>query len=110
LTQQELIEQVARRMADLPELRALFVGGSYGNGTADTYSDVDLIALAEPSDITALAARWRQILESIDRIVYWNELGRGPILLNAITQDWLRCDMLVMAPASFTGRAKTTGR
>jgi hypothetical protein len=110
LTQQELIEQVARRMADLPELKALFVGGSYGNRTADTYSDVDLIALAAPSDLAVLGARWRQVLESIEPIVYWNELGRGPILLNAITQDWLRCDMLIMELASFTGRAKTTVR
>ena len=30
MTQQELIERVAHELADLPELRALFVGGSYG--------------------------------------------------------------------------------
>ena len=110
MTQQELIERVARELADLPELRALFVGGSYGSGTADAYSDVDLIALAEPADIAAVAARWRQLLERIDRVVFWNELGPGPILLNAITQDWLRCDMLVMTPPEFVGRAKTTVR
>ena len=47
------------------------------------------------------------MLEDIDRIVYWNELGSGPIVLNAVTGDWLRCDMLIMAPAAFTGRART---
>jgi hypothetical protein len=110
LTQQELIERVKQDMAGLLELKALFVSGSYGNGTADAYSDVDLIALAEPSDIAVLATRWRQVLEGVARIVYWNEIGRGPILLNAITEDWLRCDMLVMTPDAFTGRAKTTVR
>jgi hypothetical protein len=110
LTQQELIERVALELADLRELKALFVGGSYGSGTADPHSDVDLIALAESADTAAVAARWRQLLERIDRVVFWNELGRGPILLNAITQDWLRCDMLVMTPPQFVGRAKTTVR
>ena len=110
MTPQELIERVAGAMADLPELKALFVGGSYGNGTADAHSDVDLIALAEPTDIATLAAGWRRVLEDIDRIVYWNELGSGPIVLNAVTADWLRYDMLIMAPAAFTGRARTAVR
>ena len=110
MTPQELIERVARAMADLPELKALFVGGSYGSGMADAYSDVDLIALAEPADIAGLAARWRPVLEGIAPIVYWNEFGSGAIVLNAVTEDWLRCDMLIVAPASFTGRARTEVR
>ncbi|WP_143533964.1 nucleotidyltransferase domain-containing protein [Rhizobium sullae] len=43
MDQSALISQITIRTADQKLVQALFLGGSYGRGTADAYSDVDLI-------------------------------------------------------------------
>ncbi|HTM78538.1 MAG TPA: nucleotidyltransferase domain-containing protein [Devosia sp.] len=108
MNQQALIEAITLALADEPAIEALFLAGSYGRGTADAHSDVDLIALVAPEDHAALGARWRTILPAITPIVFWNEMNRGGLLLNAVSEDWLRCDLSMLAPAAFTRRARDT--
>jgi len=110
VTQDDLIQRVTGDVAKLPQVRALFLGGSYARGSADAYSDIDLIALVDADHHAEIAARWRLILENITRVVFWNEQGRDAVLLNAITYEWLRCDMLIIAPPAFASRAKNLVR
>jgi predicted nucleotidyltransferase len=108
MNQQDLIDAVASALADDQTIRALFLAGSYGRGTADEWSDVDLIAVVTPEDQAALAAKWRAVLHSITPIVFWNELNRGGLIINAISAEWLRCDLSIAAPDNFGRRAKNT--
>lgn len=108
MNQQDLIASVAERMAGKSGLDALFLAGSFGRGTADEWSDVDLLALAKPEHHAALAAQWREVLEAITPVVFWQELNRGGILLNAISEDWLRCDLSITD--TLGARAKNTIR
>lgn len=110
MKQTTLIEHIAGGLRDDKALAGLFLGGSFGRGTEDSYSDIDFIALVEPDAQTATIARWRECLQSITPIVFWRQRGQGNVLVNAITADWLRCDLSVMPPASFTGRARNTVR
>jgi predicted nucleotidyltransferase len=110
MTQDDLIARVTAEVAGLAQVRALFLGGSYGRGSADSYSDIDLIALVDAEHCADIAAAWRNLLESITRVVFWRAQGRGPVLINAITHEWLRCDIFVVAPAAFTSRAKDSVR
>lgn len=106
MNQHELIAAVAERMAGKPGLDALFLAGSFGRGTADEWSDVDLLALAAPEQHAGLAADWRKTLDAITPIVFWQELPRGGMLLNAISEDWLRCDLSITDKLG--ARAKNT--
>ena len=108
MDQKKLIEEVSQALAPDQRLRGLFLSGSFGRGTADQWSDVDLVALVAPDDQAAVAADWRKVLQSITPIVFWQELNRGGILINAVSQDWLRCDLYIVPPEGFGRRAQNT--
>ncbi|MFK4809612.1 nucleotidyltransferase domain-containing protein [Devosia sp. ZW T5_3] len=108
MDQHELIAAVKQAMTGKEAIRGLFLAGSYGRGTADAWSDVDLVALVEPEHHAAIAADWRQTLDAITPIVFWQELPRGGLLLNAVSEEWLRCDLSIVAPDNFGRRAKNT--
>lgn len=92
MDQQALIARVAETFGSDPRITALFLSGSFGTGTADAFSDVDLLAIADPADHEALAADWRKTLEAIAPIVHYNRLPHA-LVLNAVTDDWLRVDL-----------------
>jgi predicted nucleotidyltransferase len=92
MDQQALIARVVATLRPDPRIRALFLSGSFGTGTADEFSDVDLLAIADPGDHEALATEWRKTLETIAPIVHYNRLPHA-LVLNAITDQWLRIDL-----------------
>ena len=87
-----LIADIVRRLQDNVHLNGLFLGGSHGRGTADQWSDIDFIAVAAPDAHAAMAADWRDALQSITPIVFWNQIDGAGIVLNAITADWQRIE------------------
>lgn len=107
MNQQDLIAAIKAPM-DIEAVRGLFLAGSYGRGTADEWSDVDLIAVVAPDQERMVADHWRAALQQITPIVFWNELQRGVIVLNAISEEWLRCDLTVVTAKDFGRRAKDT--
>lgn len=80
--------------------------GSFGRGTADEWSDVDFLAVVDPQDQAGFANRWREVLQAITPIVFWNEVNKGGLLLNAISHEWLRCDINIASPGLLGQRAK----
>jgi hypothetical protein len=105
LNQQTLIDRVSAALADDQRIRGLFLSGSFGRGTADAFSDVDFWAVVAKPDQEAVAADWRKLLETIAPIVYFNRLPWA-LVLNAITDEWLRCDLDIGAPDQLAGRTQ----
>ena len=105
MDQQHLIAEVTARLKPDDRIRALFLSGSFGKGTADAWSDVDLLAVVPAEHHEALAADWRNILETIVPIVHFNRLPWA-LVLNAVTDGWLRIDLDVAAPDRLQGRAQ----
>ncbi|MDB5535925.1 MAG: hypothetical protein JWP26_388 [Devosia sp.] len=108
MNQQDLIDAVTAALANEPAIHALFLAGSYGRDTADEYSDVDFLAVVEPDEQPAFALRWREVLNAITPIVFWNELNRGGLIIMAVSAEWLRCDLNVAPPGKLGHRAKNT--
>jgi hypothetical protein len=107
MDQQELMEAITKALADEEAVRGLFLAGSFGRGAADEWSDVDLVAVAAPETHAALADQWRTTLNAITPIVFWNEWPRGGvILINAISRDWLRCDLTIGSAETFGRRSR----
>ena len=72
MDQEALIARVAEALKPDERVRALFVSGSFGRGTADRYSDVDLLAILEPAEREAFAAQWFDRLDAIMPLVFRN--------------------------------------
>lgn len=100
------IEAVTAGLADDTRVRGLFLGGSLGRGTADDWSDVDFVITAAPQDQAEVATAWRALLASIAPIVFWNQMDGERLVLNAITADWLRCDVAIQPAHTLLSRAK----
>ncbi|HEV2557441.1 MAG TPA: nucleotidyltransferase domain-containing protein [Microvirga sp.] len=110
MTPEELITAVTDALRGEERFRALLLGGSYGRGTQDRFSDVDLIAVADPEHHANLARLWRETLERLMPVVFWNERRTRGVLLNAIGQDWLRCDLVITDTGGLDGRARSALR
>lgn len=91
--QQDLIDAVTDGMQETAGLRGLFLSGSFGSGTADAYSDVDFLAVAEPADRKAIADRWVQVIEAVSPVIFQQRFGPNAELVNLVTESWLRADL-----------------
>lgn len=93
--QDAFITAITRAMRDIPHLDALWLGGSFGRGEADAYSDVDLIAVVAAEHQAGVAQDWRTQVEALVPIVLWYEARSGGAVHNAIGQGWERIDLLL---------------
>ncbi len=106
----QLFKAMAGDLAADPDIAALFLGGSFGKGTADAFSDIDLVAIAEAEHHRRILDLWRTAFARRHAVIYWNEIiGRGA-LVNAITDGWLRCDLYLTPRAGFVDRSRATVR
>ncbi|MGI9425812.1 MAG: nucleotidyltransferase domain-containing protein [Hyphomicrobiaceae bacterium] len=104
----QFLRDIADRLSAEPQIVALFLAGSYGSTTADRHSDIDLVALVDQAHHARVARVWRSTMEDLRTVVSWNERRGGGVLLNAITDCWLRCDFYLTEPGNFVRRAQTT--
>lgn len=98
MTQQDVIRTIAGAVEGTPGIRALFLSGSHATGTADDYSDVDFVMVSEDGASDAAAAAWRAAVERTGEVVLWWDRTGVPTLINAITADWTRTDVLILTP------------
>ncbi len=103
---QAVIDVVAEALRDAPGIRGLFLSGSYGTGLADAYSDIDFILVAEDGPTDAVAAQWREAIGQTGEIILcWDRTTR-PALINAITADWTRTDVVILKPGQMGGQSR----
>ena len=106
MTQDEVIRTIADAVEGAPGIRALFLSGSHATGTADDYSDVDFVMVAEDGATDAAASLWRAAVERTGEVVLWWDRTTAPVLVNAITADWTRIDVLILKPDQMGRQAK----
>lgn len=94
----EVIQVIADATRDMPGIRALFLSGSHGNGMADAYSDIDFVMVSEDGASDAVAQVWREAVARTGDIVLWWDRTKVPVLINAITEDWTRTDVIILKP------------
>lgn len=93
-----LATQIAEALADTAEVRALFLSGSHGTGTADAYSDIDFVLVTQDGATDAIAALWKRTLSQFGDLVLWRDRNVAPTLINAILSPATRIDLLILAP------------
>ena len=92
------IQTIVDATRDVPGIRALFLSGSHANGMADAYSDIDFVMVADAGATDAIAKVWRNAVAKTGEIVLWWDRLTVPVLINAITEDWTRTDVIILKP------------
>jgi len=106
MTIEPFLASIVEPLAAEPAVAALFLTGSHGNNTADAYSDIDLLAIAPAEAHTAVAELWRSGIERVGEVVFTDERRERGVLLNVVTAQWLRVDLMILAAADVTGRSR----
>lgn len=95
---ERVIATIAGALRDRPVVRALMLSGSHGCGRADAYSDIDFVMVSTEGATDEVASLWRDAVERTGEIVLWWDRTARPALINAITADWTRTDVVILHP------------
>lgn len=93
-----LAAQIAESLGTTGTIRAVFLSGSHGIGTADAHSDIDFLIVTDDGATDAIAAQWRQTLTDLGDLVLWRDRTVAPVLINAILAPATRIDALILKP------------
>jgi hypothetical protein len=108
--QDEFIDRIRDTLEREAKVIGLFLGGSFGKGQADAHSDIDLVVVVARDDQAEFGRAWRQHLEAIAPVVFWNELNKEERVINAITEEWQRIDLVVTDKEALEKRSKDSLR
>jgi hypothetical protein len=106
MTPSLIIQAIAGELEGEPRIRALFLSGSYGAGLEDAYSDIDFLMVASDGPTDAVAELWHRAVSRTGEIVLWWDRQVRPALINAITHDWLRTDVVILKPEQMDEQTK----
>lgn len=98
MEQFKVIEIISNELRGSTIVRALFLSGSHGNGMADEFSDIDFILVAEDGASDEVSQLWRSAVRQTGEFVLWRDRTTQPTLINAITDDWTRTDLIILKP------------
>jgi hypothetical protein len=101
------IKAITDTLQDKPSIRALFLSGSYGSGLEDAHSDIDFLAVAVEGPTDEFSDLWREAVSQTGEIVLWWDRQVKSMLINAITHEWLRIDVVVVTPDQMQRRARS---
>ena len=96
LPQLTLLEQVVEVLKANVRLRAAFLRGSFYRGQPDTYSDLDLFAVAEEADAEELLELGRTMLQNADGTLWVSALDAAPPQLWALFRGPLKLNLTIV--------------
>lgn len=110
MSQTEMIATLTEAARPLSHLQGLYLVGSFGRGSQDAFSDIDMLAVVPREHHVAFAQDWQRLLQDHWQIVFMQRRDFRSILMNAITVDWIRCDLIIDAEEGLLRRAKAVVR
>lgn len=105
---QSVIDSISSVIAGSDLAAGLFLSGSYANGMHDPFSDVDFVLVSEEGASDEVAALWKSAVEAVGEVVLWWDRTPVPVLINAITQDWTRIDVILLKPDQLARHTQAT--
>jgi hypothetical protein len=98
LAQTAVLRDVVQRLVPNPEMRAIWLGGSFAAGSADRYSDVDLRIAVAPDRLKAWRApEWRTILNQDQVGGTFLAFGEDALLHHIVLEDGTIFDFFVQS-------------
>ena len=97
-SQQDLVDRVVDDLATDPRVRGLWLTGSFGAGSADELSDVDMFVLVHEAGLASYAAAWLDQVAPAYSPLLARRMGNAPVF-HHVLEGWLRWDVVVGGPA-----------
>jgi hypothetical protein len=91
--QRGLIDRVTADLSTLQVVRGLWLTGSFGAGTADEHSDVDMFVLVPDADRDGLVGGWPGFVSRYSPLLV-KRLGAAPVYTHLLP-GWLRWDVVI---------------
>lgn len=98
MKQDALIRGITSALQSDAKIQGAWLGGSFGRGDADAWSDVDVYVLTGESDVERVFDRLASLSSKIAPILYSKRIPHSGTL-NFITTDWQRFDFTVVSRA-----------
>jgi len=106
MNQADLIAEITKMLSGVERIGSAFLGGSFGRGEADDYSDVDVyVVVSRAEDIPTVVTGLAIDVEKVCPILFSNVLTNGRTI-NSITMDWLRFDLTIVSRAELVHFAR----
>ena len=93
LPQRAFIERVRGDLDALEVVRGVWLTGSFGRGTADAHSDVDMFVLVPAEQRDRLADGWPSVAGRYEPLLV-KRLGAAPVFTHVLP-GWLRWDVVI---------------
>ena len=93
LPQRAFIEHVRADLEALQVVRGLWLTGSFGRGSADEHSDVDMFVLVPAEQREQLVSGWPSVAGRYDPLLM-RRLGGAPVYTHVLP-GWLRWDVVI---------------
>jgi len=106
--QQALIERAEHVLSQDDRVLGVWLVGSFGRGTDDRFSDIDLWVVVAADAVDSFCDDWPKTSDEISPTVFRRALG--PRVFNHITPDWVRFDVSVGTPDAIAGRTRSTAK
>lgn len=107
MDQSKAITELTAKSREIPKLQGLYLVGSFGRGLEDNFSDIDMVGVAGAEDHAAIEEAWKKNLQNLWPVIFMNTRRFNVTLINAITENWLRCDLIIEPADIFARRAKS---
>ncbi len=107
LGQGDFIERAAQVLSRDDRILGVWLTGSYGRGTNDRFSDVDLWVVVEPEDVISFGEDWPTICDDIAPTVLRKQVPGRPVFTQ-VTSDWVRFDLTIGTPHDIERRTTIT--
>ncbi len=106
-----LLPRLITGLGSISGCDGLFLSGSHARGSQDQFSDLDLVVVIDPAHHAPATDQVAVQLGALATLVMFRASG-GPTstLINAITTDWDRIDLLFQAKDRFLNRASSSVR
>lgn len=106
MKQNQIIEAATERCSNDERVKALFLSGSYGNGSQDAWSDVDFLVIVEDDNRQGVISDFLEAMESVGEMVSSNRLELGATLVHSALADWTRFDMVLGDERVMAGKSR----
>ena len=97
--QAALIAHIVGTLKDDARIHSAWLGGSFGRGVADAWSDVDVIVVVDAEDLAPSVAEYGGSRNPLGETVFLKVLYDR--VVTAVTPDWRRYDLSFMTPQEF---------
>ncbi len=106
-------DECLRRITDVLErderVRAAWLAGSLGRGAGDELSDLDLVVVVAEPELAAFADSWVAAVSEQVPVVLHQRLNADPVIvLNQVSEEWIRFDLSVVSPEGAVTRDPAT--